>query len=78
MKTLEIHNYDTKYEGLKPCPFCGSQPIWHLKGNDVTPSRTVVIKCPNCRAKMEMSARYWWDSVELAEHILEKWNKRIY
>ena len=46
--TLEIHNYDIVNPHLKNCPFCGAKPVWHLTGNDVTPSRTVVIKCPNC------------------------------
>ena len=73
---MEIYNHDTTNPELKPCPFCGSEPIWHLKGNDVTPSRTVVIKCPHCGVEMKMGARMIWDTQTLATRIMEKWNNR--
>lgn len=72
---LEIHNYDTENPNLKPCPFCGSTPLWHLKGNDSTPRRTIIIKCPGCGVEMKMSGRSFLTQ-PIAVHIIEKWNKR--
>lgn len=73
--TLEIHNYDTVNPHLKKCPFCGTAPIWHFKGNDVTPSRTVIIKCPNCGVEMQMSGRILGVQ-QIATRIMKKWNNR--
>lgn len=73
--TLEIHNYDTVNPHLKNCPFCGVKPVWHLTGNDTTPSRTVVIKCPNCDVEMQMSGRIFGVQ-QIATRIMEKWNCR--
>ena len=76
METPKIYNHDTQPDELKQCPFCGHKPEWHLKGNEVTPSRTVVIKCPHCGVKMEMGA-IRWDVETLATKALEKWNTRV-
>lgn len=72
---IEIYNHDTECEILKPCPFCGRNPYWHLKGNDNTPSRTVVIKCPDCGVEMKMSGRAFGVQ-PIAIRIIEKWNTR--
>ena len=72
---IEIHNHDTECEFLNPCPFCGETPYWHLKGNNDTPSRTVVIKCPNCGVEMKMSGRAFGVQ-PIASRIIEKWNNR--
>ena len=76
MNTLLPHNYDSAEHDLKNCPFCGCIPVWHLKGNEYTRSRTVVIRCPGCGVEMKMSGRI--SGVQLlAQHITEKWNKRV-
>ena len=72
---LEIHNYDTVNPHLKKCPFCGAVPVWHLRGNDNTPGRTVVIKCPNCGVEMKMSGRAFGVQL-IATRLVEKWNWR--
>lgn len=74
--TLLPHNYDSNEHNLKNCPFCGCIPVWHLKGNEHTPSRTIVIKCPECGVEMKMSGRAFGVQ-PLALHITEKWNKRV-
>lgn len=73
--TVEIHNYDSECDKLHTCPFCGGTPKWHVKGNDSTPSRTVVIKCPDCGVEMKMSGRVFGVQ-PLAIRIIEKWNTR--
>lgn len=72
---IEIHNYDSTEHNLKPCPFCGSVPVWYFKGNDYTPSRTVVIKCHKCGVEMKMRGRSFGVQ-HLAARITEKWNTR--
>lgn len=74
---VEIHNYDTENPLLKPCPFCGTTPIWHLRGNEYTPSRTIVIKCPHCGVEMKMSGRVFGVQ-PIATKIMDKWNERKY
>lgn len=76
MADIKIYNFDTTNENLKNCPFCGGTPEWFLKGNDMTPSRTVVIKCPHCNVRLETSGRRW-SAVEVAQHAMDKWNQRI-
>ena len=74
---VEIHNYDTENPILKPCPFCGTTPNWHLIGNDHTPSRTILIKCPKCGVEMKMSGRAFGVQ-PIATRIIDKWNERKY
>ena len=70
------YNYDTMYEGLKPCPLCGNPVMWNHKGNDYTQKRSVVIKCPSCHVRMEVAGiRY--PLAKLEEIILAKWNNRV-
>ena len=76
MEIPEIYNYNTQPDELKSCPFCGTKPEWYLNGNEVTPSRTVVIRCPHCGVGMKMSA-ICWDVTKLATKALEKWNTRV-
>ena len=72
---IEVYNHDTQNEHLAPCPFCGSAPVWFLKGNEFTPSRTVVIRCPHCNVRMEIGGRIL-SSSELAERLMKKWDTR--
>ncbi len=71
----KIFNHDTTNPDLKPCPFCGTVPVWYLEGNNFTPSRTVVIKCPHCRAEMRSSGLRL-SGEELADIVMDKWNTR--
>lgn len=48
---IKSYNYDTMYDGLKPCPFCGSPVVWNHKGNDYIPMHSVVIKCRSCNVR---------------------------
>ena len=72
---VEINNYDTENPLLKPCPFCGATPNWHLIGNDHTPSRTIVIKCPQCGVEMKKSGRVLGVQ-PIASKIINTWNER--
>jgi len=74
---VEINNYDTENHFLKPCPFCGATPNWHLIGNDHTYSRTIVIKCPQCGVEMKKSGRVLGVQ-PIASRIIEMWNERKY
>lgn len=31
MFNVFLHNYDSENPNLKPCPFCGNNPVWHLQ-----------------------------------------------
>ena len=73
---MEIHNYETQNEELKPCPFCGNTPVWWLKGNMRTPSRTITIQCHNCGVTMSKSALRL-DLNWLMNLCVEKWNNRF-
>ena len=72
---MEIHNYESECDELKPCPFCGSKPVWFLKGNVKTSSRTITIKCPNCRVEM-VNGTFNEDTNWLINICVEKWNRR--
>lgn len=72
---IEIYNHDAECELLKPCPFCGGIPYWHLKGNDHTSSRTIVIKCSHCGVEMKMSGKALGIQ-PIVSRIIEKWNNR--
>lgn len=76
MGDIKIYNFDTQNEHLAPCPFCGSPPEWFVKGNDHTPSRSVVVKCVHCNVRMQISGRRL-TTLELAERMIQKWNNRI-
>ena len=70
-----IHNYDSENPGLKPCPFCGNTPVWHLQGNAYSIKRLAIVKCPNCGVEMKAAALR--NSTEwLIETIVNKWNNR--
>lgn len=73
-----IHNYDETNSDLLPCPFCGSVPIWYLKGNAelIGCKRVITIKCPNCRAQQETAVLRL--STDMGcEIAVKKWNARI-
>ena len=70
-----LHNYDTENPNLKPCPFCGNNPVWHLQGNIHTIKKTIIVKCNQCGVEMKVAAKR--NSIEwLIETIEGKWNKR--
>jgi len=70
-----IYNYDSETPDLKPCPFCGNTPVWHLQGNDHSAKRLAIIKCANCGVEMKVGALR--NSTEwLCETIINKWNNR--
>ena len=71
----DIHNYDSENPDLKPCPFCGNTPVWHLKGNAYSAKRLSIVKCPNCGVEMKVAALR--NSTEwLIETTVNKWNNR--
>ena len=73
-----IHNYETSNDELLPCPFCGGEPIWYLKGNAerIGYKRIITIKCPQCRATQETGVLYL--STEAGcEAAVKNWNTRI-
>ena len=72
---MDIHNYESECEELKSCPFCGSKPVWFLKGNINTPSKTMTIKCPNCGVQMVNSV-FHKDISWLMDVCVTKWNRR--
>ena len=70
-----LHNYDSENPNLKPCPFCGNNPVWHLQGNIHTIKRAIIVKCNQCGVEMKVAAKR--NSIEwLIETIEGKWNKR--
>ena len=62
-------------EDLLPCPFCGAEPVMQRKGNEHTATRSITIRCPNCRVERKDSARIytfsWLESI-----AKQKWNER--
>lgn len=70
-------NHETTNNELKTCPFCGTTPIWYHTGNDITPKRSVTIKCPNCRINMTVGGIIRLNISELETIIINKWNNRI-
>ena len=72
---MKTENYDSTSTELKPCPFCGGTPIWHHKGNDFTPSRTIVIECKPCNISMQIKGRLLGID-RLEDIIVKKWNNR--
>lgn len=62
-------------EELKPCPFCGSTPQLSFVGNEATPKRKAVLKCPGCRIEM-VSAGIMSPCLTLALNVVRRWNTR--
>lgn len=61
---------------LLPCPFCGGKPKITFKGNDHTKTRSITIKCSDCRVERTDSAiRY--DHNWLKNMALGQWNTRV-
>ena len=60
---------------LLPCPFCGCAPKIEQRGNDLTTTRRITIKCPSCRIQRTDAAlrnnMEWLESVAIAH-----WNRR--
>ena len=72
----KVQHYETQYDKLKHCPFCGTAPVWYRKGNEQTKSQKIVITCPHCHIIMSQSVIR--NSIEwLEEVMIKKWNKRI-
>lgn len=75
---MEIHNYPTVCEELKPCPFCGHTPMWWLKGSrdNITNKTLVTVQCPNCSARQETGAIHFPTGWAM-EKAIKKWNNRV-
>ena len=72
---MKINNYDTRLAELLDCPFCGSEPICYLQGNNHTPKRSITVKCPKClisRTTGVIKQSTEW----LEEKAIELWNNR--
>ena len=78
MSVINIHNYDETPDNLKPCPFCGQAPEWHVVGNpdNVGKKRTIIIHCPCCGTEQKTSVLRLTTEHGCYEAI-NKWNKRI-
>lgn len=70
-----IHNYPTTSYELKPCPFCGGVPAWHIKGNIFEGKRTLIVKCQKCGAE-QRTAALKFSTTWLMLKAVEKWNLR--
>lgn len=66
---------DFTYYDLENCPFCGTKPEIHFKGNNHTKKREVKIKCKKCRVQL-INAGLRLDSKELAKLSIDAWNSR--
>ena len=75
---MEVKNYDSTSNKLLPCPFCGSDPIWHLIGNGFTRSQKIVVKCPKCRVqRTDAILNGHGHTIEWLEDVAVKnWNQR--
>lgn len=75
---MEVQNYDNISNRLLPCPFCGSVPVWHLKGNNFTRSQEIVIKCPQCRIqRTDAILNGRGHTTEWLEEVaIKNWNQR--
>lgn len=71
-----IHNYDTTSEELKPCPFCGGTPVWHIRGALLEGKRTLIVKCQKCGTEQKTGA-IRLSTVWLMHTARDKWNARI-
>ena len=73
---LQINNYPTICEDLKPCPFCGATPMWVMQGNEHKRNRSIIVMCGTCGAKQTTGAVH--QTTEwLMEKAVEKGNRRI-
>lgn len=64
---------------LKPCPFCGAQPIANIEDQDDR-SLELTIDCSNCQANMSSyiaSGSKEAASQEKAEKLCDQWNARV-
>lgn len=60
---------------LKPCPFCGGEPVLTQHGNNDTRKRGTEIKCPACFVVHKVYAiRNTLDWT--TEQAIERWNAR--
>lgn len=75
---MEVQNHDSISNRLLPCPFCGSAPIWYLKGNNFTRSQEIVIKCPQCRIqRTDAILNGHGHTIEWLEEVsIRNWNQR--
>lgn len=76
---MEVQNYDSTSNRLLSCPFCGSTPIWYLKGNGFTRSQKIVVKCPKCRVqRTDAILNGYGHTIEWLEEVaIKNWNQRI-
>lgn len=76
--SMEVENYDQTCERLRPCPFCGTDPVWHLIGNGSTRSQRIVVKCPKCRVqRTDAILNGHGHSLEwLEDAAVRGWNRR--
>lgn len=71
----KIYNYATHSDELKPCPFCGENPVWHYsrtsKGGSI-----ITIECLHCRIMMQVGVLR--KPLEWGVNVIKtKWNNRI-
>lgn len=71
-----IHNYDTTSEELKPCPFCGGTPVWHIRGALFEGKRTLIVRCQKCGTE-QVTGAIRFSTVWLMQTAKDKWNSRI-
>ena len=62
-------------EELLPCPFCGKKPVIKYIGNEYTPTRKIIVKCPLCRIQRTDIARNH-DFAWIEKAAIEQWNLR--
>lgn len=70
-----IHNYDTTSEELKPCPFCGGIPVWHIIGALSEGKRTLIVKCQKCGTE-QITVAIRLSTEWLMQTAKDKWNSR--
>lgn len=75
---MRVSHIDQEFKDLKPCPFCGSKPIWWLKGNEFTKSQIITVKCPKCRIQREdgIINGHGHDINWLEDVAIKNWNMR--
>lgn len=57
---------------LKPCPFCGSDPV----RSDCIGCGYIQISCPECCANITLTIK-WGDSIREEENeLIRRWNNR--
>jgi len=64
-----------KADELLHCPFCGCEPSLLFKGNNYTKTRSVTIRCTNCRVqRTDGGIRH--NHEQVAKISIKSWNKR--